>query len=200
LARLAKLPPSTSRPLGLVDALILVASIAPGLLLVRFANPTIDWDYYLHRVWFSPAEQGYTWLAKLDAARELMVVLVPCWVSVTLAVLGLHFRRPRPPWRRLTRSPGFVACVAVALVVMVVGARVLLSLLRGRLTPPGQALPPELDRLPALGGLAVLASWTSLALAGRWRADRGGLDRLGRLVGAAWVAGLAVNFIIESFR
>jgi hypothetical protein len=37
------------------------------------------------------------------------------------------------------------------------------------------------------GGLAVLASWMTLALSGQWRAARGWVERFGRVIGVCWI-------------
>jgi hypothetical protein len=46
-----------------------------------------------------------------------------------------------------------------------------------------------------LGGFAVAICWATLALGGRWRAEPSWIDRLGRIVGVAWmVMGVAAAY------
>ncbi len=45
---------------------------------------------------------------------------------------------------------------------------------------------------PAIG-FGVLSSWSLIALQGRWRADRGWIDRLGRAVGVLWILVMALS-------
>jgi hypothetical protein len=44
-------------------------------------------------------------------------------------------------------------------------------------------------------GLWVLAAWLALALSGRRRLEPGGIDLLGRLVGAGWLVILAIRIL-----
>jgi hypothetical protein len=36
-------------------------------------------------------------------------------------------------------------------------------------------------------GPAVVGAWLALIVTRRWRAERGGIDRIGRLIGACWL-------------
>ena len=42
--------------------------------------------------------------------------------------------------------------------------------------------------VPRTAGYAVALTWLTLFVSGRWAADRGWLDRLGRLLGTFWIA------------
>jgi hypothetical protein len=46
--------------------------------------------------------------------------------------------------------------------------------------------------------MRILAAWFVLALGRRRRAERGGIDRLGRALGTAWIVGMVVGFIAGS--
>jgi hypothetical protein len=118
----------------------------------------------------------------------------PCLSSLTLAVTALGFHRPRPRWRRLVRTPGMVAGLAVALALVVKAIQGLLFLnLSGTplfLLNPGWKGPwvNFWITLPGLAGYTVAASWIILALGGRWSAGSNAQERLGRAVGWCWVA------------
>jgi len=50
--------------------------------------------------------------------------------------------------------------------------------------------PPEepfFSRAEAFVGPGVMGAWLALILIGRWRSERGAIDRLGRLVGIGWI-------------
>jgi hypothetical protein len=41
---------------------------------------------------------------------------------------------------------------------------------------------------PGTGGFAVAVAWATLALVGRWEPEASWVDRLGRALGAGWIA------------
>jgi hypothetical protein len=88
--------------------------------------------------------------------------------SYTFILLALRLLSPRPPAAELARQPGLWACAAAVL-----GAALMIAL--------GYYQPVV---LPA----SVALTWVGLALSGRWRSERSWIDRLGRAVGACWVA------------
>src|SRR5262245_18258036 len=57
---------------------------------------------------------GYPYASLRGAADTALSVwwLICPWVSMlSLALLAMRLRCPRPKWRRLARQPGFVACL-----------------------------------------------------------------------------------------
>ena len=52
--------------------------------------------------------------------------------------------------------------------------------------------------LPRVAGYSVALTWLVLILSGRWAADRGWLDRLGRFLGLCWI-GLAFLTVLQSW-
>ena len=102
-------------------------------------------------------------------------------LGLTLAMLMLRLRQPRPPLVTLLRQPGFVACLAAPLGVFVF---IEANYLGGDFRPH-----------PTVAGL-ILGAWAILAVSRRWEAEAGWIDRLGRLVGAAWLA-LAFFGLVE---
>ena len=175
------------RRFNLGDAMILTAVVAVGLvlgrdLLLNFPR-LVGQRLALTRhdlangqpVWWSIA---FRWepVALEVVGLALMAV---CLATPTLVVLRL--RRPRPPWRRLVRQPGAVAC-ATAIVSFLVA----------------YDLHSLLDPYPALFvvGPAVATAWLVLIVSRRWRAERGWIDRAGRVVGAAWIA--TVPWVVAS--
>lgn len=110
---------------------------------------------------------------------------------LSLAVLVLSMRKPRPPIRELLRGPGVLACALVA-----IGAvpTLLDFLVNWRVTTQGRKPSVEwwLFQRPMMGWLnwnatMILGAWLALWLAGEGRSGSGWVDRLGFLVGLCWV-------------
>jgi hypothetical protein len=156
-------------------------TIADGMILVAAAAMAL-------------ADPGLTGF-RLEPGR-LYVLRRVTWacLSFTIALMTIRLRRPRPGRDELWRQPGWVACVWVAISS---GAFALdcnlwiarFAFFNGRV-PDGLA---ELY-LNAFGELScrapiiVASAWGTLALSGRWEAERSWIDRAGRLVGLSWIA------------
>lgn len=112
----------------------------------------------------------------------------------------MRLRKPRPRWRKLIRQPGLVACLMLLPSWAAALAFTVINVLSIDQTMPefkngttyaqqgGVWVQGFAEWSSLLGGFAVLIAWGTLALAGRWRAEPTWLDRLGRLVGLAWIA------------
>ena len=46
---------------------------------------------------------------------------------------------------------------------------------------------------------AIAGAWLIMAIGGWWRPERGWIDRLGRAVGAAWIALMLAGFVVGWF-
>src|SRR4051794_31354825 len=89
----------------LTDAMILVVAAAMGL-----AANRVDWD----SSGSMPGQNLY------GSIRRFLDLTTPHVAALTVASMAMLLRRPRPPLRRLFRSPGAVACtVATAALVLV---------------------------------------------------------------------------------
>jgi hypothetical protein len=122
--------------------------------------------------------------------------MIPGLAGLSIAVLGLRLRRPRPGLRRLARQPGFVACTAAAIVLGIRMAN--LASVAGVITldSPGSSFWGEifddgmrdsLGSIPSDVGCAVAVAWTIQGLGGRWRPEPSWIDRTGRVLGALWI-------------
>lgn len=202
-----------NRRLSTSDALVLVAATAIGLAVVRTIEASAFSSIISSTsvvIWTGPNQvttasgvlQDY-WQREGGApgvmlsywGQRLSLWCAPCLASWTLAVLGLScVHRRGDPWR-----PGGVAGAAVLLALSCAAVSRPEMLFYYRARPAG---PIYLDWLPwwlslwlsapRLAGFAVAASWSSLALAGGWKPERGWVDVAGRLLGSAWlVLGLA---------
>lgn len=186
------MPGTAPRRFGLGDALILIAGLAAALALSR-----------VHRELY----EGWSWSALWtlqpgESRKEHVVTLAmflggvapgPAFVG-SMTVLALRLRGPRPRVARLARQPGFLAG---ATVLLATAAGALLLAGYNLLIRPGPGQPPLsgpatlllalLTMMPVPVGLAVMASWFTLALNRRWRPEPSWLDRAGRVFGWLWL-------------
>jgi hypothetical protein len=115
----------------------------------------------------------------------------PSVVVWTLALLVLECLHFRPPLRRVASQPGFVACCAVAMVIVLFGSM-------NFVTSKAIHYVPIWIKVHHYLGLtlnfhhgqcaAAAAAWLTLALTGRWRPRPDWLDRAGRVLGIFWIA------------
>ena len=126
--------------------------------------------------------------------REVASVYIGSrWViSITmLALIPLRLRHPRPSVSRLWRQPGWLACNAVALTLVITLVQYIpyavLILQYPDEVRKAQSLNGFLVSLSAdLGegaGVAIAASWATLALVGGWESEKVWIDRAGRVCG-----------------
>lgn len=167
---------STCRRFTLRDAMILTAAAAASLGLMRMCWPKTKPDNPLDLVVSSKALAGVGMLA---------------W---TLAFLPLRLIGPRRPLDRLMCQLGMAGCCAASLVILIRISVSFLYSIRERASSPGSTLSYRwflhfflYANSPPIGP-AVAATWLALILSGRWRPERGWIDRLGFGIGAFWIA------------
>ncbi len=229
------MPPRPVRQFTLIDAMILVAAAALGMAGIR-AERTPH---------FHHAASCYVVpMQPLPVPEDLSVVINtnfkrwggdfdPCWpvpeagprftrlaarglAALSLAMLLIRLRHPRPPRLRLIRQPGLVASLGVTVALGIPLLLTLLQLLLEQFRGTGQAaatmpaglIPSHLSEIacrtirPDLAGIVVLAGWLVLALGGRCRRERQWIDRGGIIVGLGWVGLLLIdefsNLIVQA--
>lgn len=132
----------------------------------------------------------------IDVASYLLL-------SFGTAAVILRAVPPRPPLRRVRRQPGLIACVAVLITgsAWSIGLTISLEYAEPFYHPVPALLPILIDRLPEVdrNALAVVVAWSTLALSGRWHAERFWIDRLGRAIGLLWIAALIAQDIAPAF-
>lgn len=192
------------RKLTLLDLVVVVASIAAGLALLRWRLAFADVLRFFRTI--SDAVP-WEWSAGAFSLRlsGLLDLATPCALTGTFGVLILRLLPPRPRLPRLARQPGFVACVTYLAVAVFTTVTVLVTLqTRGKL---GQLKPIDVvayymvaSELAAhLGGLSVAVAWSVLWMNGRYRPEACWVDRLGRLLGFYWIAsGLVLSDVHNS--
>ena len=168
------------RRFTILDGMILVAASAVWSLGSR---PTLR--SFLEG-WRKLRRQGLS----LDSLSDLWQSWVVVYVSVvggvgilTVAFLFIRLHRPRPALRRLIWQPGMMACtIIVAFIPM-------LFLVNHRVATPVLWL-----AMSAGVATAWLAAWSC----GRLRPEPGWIDRLGRVLGACWIAFAAYPLFLLS--
>lgn len=185
-----------ARGFTIVEGCILTAGIALGFSLIRAIAPELtkpdSWAYLA----YPPG--GWSPIAAYERyICAVVFMMTPLLIACTPAVLILQAAGPRPPWRRLRRQPGFVACLlATALMAIAAVIGLLCLLLRG--TPASRpTLERSLELFPNIGlvGIGILCGWGAMKVCGAWRPVPSRRDRLGRLVGALWVVVAATGII-----
>lgn len=133
------------------------------------------------------------WLLWTRRTRLIIVRTAPFASAITIALLFLRLRRPRPTPLRLARQPGFIACLVASLVLFVGGSMTFSGVSRNA-SAPWRGLRVS-DFFPYLlqpfgraeVGFAVAAAWLVLILGGRWRPETSWIDRWGCAMGAYWI-------------
>ncbi|MFO0950854.1 MAG: hypothetical protein U0835_06800 [Isosphaeraceae bacterium] len=181
--------PMRGRGFTLQELSVLVAATALGLGLTRSVMEGFPGTGFVRG--FRPLIATQRWVA-----------LATCpLIPLTVAALVLTNLREPPPRRRLARKPGFVATAVATLAGLLY---FIFALLQVALMPPGlyggRYLAVIVQGAHVYTGAAVLGAWTSMLLRGSWRPEASALDRLGRVVGASWVALIVLNWTLTLLR
>ena len=182
---------STSpRRFTLLDAMALIAAAAVGLAMSREWSRASAESILARQVEDGPLH------ALAPVTREV-VLGWPVVAMVTLALVALRLRRPRPRARRLFAPPGAAACLiaSIARALQAAGASCywVYLMVKTGFQYVGvhwnyMVYPLLLATASPAVGFAVLAAWAWLILTRRWRRERGWLDRAGIVVGWLWIA------------
>jgi hypothetical protein len=130
------------------------------------------------------ARTGYRTAVEENAWRAIIVVFHAevCW---SLALAWLRLRLPRPRWRRLMRQPGFEASLAA--VISLLGGFLLSLLFVLEITSAGMSF-LLFGFYPLIVGPAILTVWLIQMMNGHCRCEPTWIDRVGRVLGACWIA------------
>jgi hypothetical protein len=166
------MPVAQSRRFTLADSMVLIAATAVGLSVTK---------PYAEFLWDRSGAIMSHWAAR--AVATINGLVPPTLAALTLAVLVLRLRRPRPRLRRVFRQPGAVASAAVATSAVLGALMVAYSAAVSGWSDPN--LPIGITA--AMAASLVTGSWMALAIGGRWHPERSWPDRAGRTLGWWWV-------------
>ena len=171
------------RPFNISDAMILVAATAISLPLM----PPY-WVDCLKAI--SQGNLGPD--AILGVANSSTAILVPS----TLAMLLLRLRQPRPAFRRLRNQPGLMACLTAAITATIT----LIFFFVEFNSYVNADFRVSFFQINSYVAPSVVGSWLTLLLGGRWKAEPGWIDQLGRCLGWLWIVSFLVSTTIYSLH
>jgi hypothetical protein len=168
------------RRFTVLDAMVLIAALAPALWVDRAIVP---------QIWQPPGYAGkFLVLAPIATAAAPVACL-------TVAALFLRVRPPRPGLRDGAGRPGTLAVVVGALACL---AGLTTIGVAGLLARPGPDLSDVLDFSVLLSPLmiasGVAGSWLTLWAGGRWRSPEDWIDRTGLALGWFWIVASPLIF------
>ena len=176
------------RRFTLADSLILIAGLAAGLGLVKATSPGVTpgqiWDAFAH-----PRGGWSLWHAFGITVELGAILVIPFVAAWTPACLVVQVTNPRPPWRRLRRQPGFVACLiasVISIAAVVIASTCIWFSLWEVSGSSGEHLKAHILG-GILAGSGVLWGWVTMRLCGVCRPSPAWRDRLGRFTGAVWI-------------
>lgn len=184
----------SSRDFLIIDALALTAATAVGIAGTLHARAS--WGY----AWFWNLAEGWSVGATLRRLMTLGALLLPGLAAWTATVLAARFIPPRPSLRRIALQPGSAACGVALLVLIVETVGQVVSVVcfeysRGYLGAEwkvfGFAGWWHTDVLLKILGpiaFAIAAAWTVLLVSRLGRPESSWIDRVGRALGACWIA------------
>ena len=178
-------PVESPRRLNLLDLALVVAGSAVGFSMARYFVENTENASFAFRSRRVEVAQG--WLTSMGLA-------------LTMTLLVMRLRRPRPLWVEIRRQPVFIACLIVALSVALMLPQNLLYLwgpafgmLRVR------ALFARLMLNGSCYGQSVLLAWVILRVSGGWRSEPALIDKLGRAIGWFWMVLFVATPIVLFF-
>ncbi|MGO9465015.1 MAG: hypothetical protein ACLQIB_04495 [Isosphaeraceae bacterium] len=166
---------------NLRDALVMIAAVTPGLILIRVA---VGLGLFELGKLTGPGGRPSTLARQLV---EMFNVGGGCLLAgLVPAVLILGLYRAWPSWREAARGPGLVTCfVAVAAAILPLLWLVGNLLIESRSPYPVYSVTVNnfFGRWILAAGPMILGAWITLAFLGRWRPNRTWTDQAGYILG-----------------
>jgi hypothetical protein len=167
------------------DAMALVAALAVGLALDRAPYRSV-----VNQQSFIQYEASWARRASFRMGWSLGLLRPPL-TALTVALLAVRLRPPRPRRASLLLRPGTIALVAATTAALLFWvARVPWICVAWDVKENVSDVYNAWLEMGRIVEAAVPAAWASLALAGRWRPEPSWIDRAGRCVGVVWSFGL----------
>jgi hypothetical protein len=185
-----------------------------GIILVAGLALCFNMRWMRYKYWWNMSGAIQEWQSQHSAlllvtrARKILLDSPPYAAVGTLAIALMYFCPPRPSLRRLTGQPGFVACFAASVVILVsisldaieLVARGNIPSLYARIGPsPHIQLERTLELSQQFPGYAVAAVWGLLWLGRRWRSNPGRLEAVGRALGYYWLGFIVLGRFMSYF-
>jgi hypothetical protein len=177
---------TTARRFQISDSLVLVVAAA----LMISANRLVSW------LWASHYANGGV-LIYFDPHENKRAACSMALIELSLCLLCSVLLRPKDRTRLRYGAPGLLVHLVIwAAVAVRVAERVahaaLFTLFGERLRFYGAGWRLSVLNVlnlefPRDATMAILAGWLALAVVGKWKPERAWDDRLGRLLGIAWV-------------
>jgi len=165
--------------------MILVAGVAVGSVALRATLPDLaSFDADLRSV-------GTPGMQRFMMIQYALSAFNPFLAAMTPTLLAIRLRGDGPRLRRIVRQPGFVACAAATLTMLVEAVWI------GSLLAVGSRfihLTTVFDGYAQEVSFAVGGAWVALMLTGRWQPEASWIDRAGRLAGVVWIAVTVVSW------
>lgn len=162
-----------------IDGMILVAATGIGMVGAKEVYGELD------------LRLGVT---KTRFGASLAQVLMLAW-AVGLLIIGRN-RLGGPAWR-LMRRPGLSACgFGLAAVVLVLFLGRLTEYVQGPRVPRPRVL-YDISQSYATSGYFILIAWSTQLATGVWRPSPDWADRLGRVLGVAWIVIALLSVVVR---
>jgi hypothetical protein len=175
-----------------MDLLILIGGVAVGSAIFRCTET------------YSMVADDFA--GDVDAGRVVGILMgiagaaSPFLLALSGTLVVLLLRRPRLPWKRLTRLPAatvaMVTVVSALLLISFGTTSVVIGLMRGGQLSDSAHL-YFFGQWDAFVGSALVGAWSIQLLSGRWRPEACWLDRFGRVLGAGWVASACITLFVR---
>jgi hypothetical protein len=149
---------------------------------------------------FGPSGNEQTVYRVISIGSGLSDLIAPFAAMATVAMIPIQLTGLRTSLRRMANQPGMAAVFSGSITFAAIVAYVLIAIWRnGQSAAFTQVSVEHLMLLsPVLIGWSILVSWMTLLLGNRWHPNTSWVDRLGRGLGAFWLAAgiLTVGLII----
>jgi hypothetical protein len=177
---------SARRRLTLFDLLVLIAATGVGFTLLRPSMKGIR----ARPVAQYPGALAASYITTIQTYASCFLT---AWSP---AIVVLSLRQPRVAFRRVSRSPGFMASAAATAGVVLYSALCLIQYGLGKLSLD----PVSFSRMTAAlvgsySPLIVAGAWLALWLGSRWRAEKTWIGWAGRLLGVSWIGLFLIGWL-----